>query len=179
MRVSCVLMAGCCVTMLRATTLEQLSFNEMILKSTSIVHAKVTGSYGAFRGVDVYTFYQLQVSETLKPLGGQNTARIEVAVPGGTARGVRQAVAGAPTLTIGGDYVLFLWNGSNTLTQIIGLSQGMFQMTQDASGSAIIIRPGSSEAMLDKGGVATSDQTLTVRWSDARAQIRKTLGGAN
>ena len=178
MRTLFVLIAGFGLTLGRATTLEQLSLNEMILKSTSIVHAKVNGSYGAFRGVDVYTFYQLQVSETLKPLGPQTPTRIEVAVPGGTARGVRQSVPGAPALTIGGDYVLFLWNGSNSLTQIIGLSQGLFQMTQDATGNPIIVRPGSSEAtVLDKSGLATSDQPLTLRWSDARAQIRKALGG--
>src|SRR5215469_11515965 len=94
-----------------ATTLEQLSLNDLVVKSTTIVHAKVTGSYGAFRGADVYTFYKLQVSETLKPVSGQNTTRLEVAVPGGTAMNVKQSVPGAPVLTIGDDYVLFLWTG--------------------------------------------------------------------
>jgi hypothetical protein len=89
-------------------------------------------------------------------------------------------VPGAPALTIGGDYVLFLWNGSNSMTQIIGLSQGLFQMTQDATGNAIIVRPGSSDAtVLDKSGLAAGDQALTLRWSEAREQIRKALGGGN
>jgi len=163
----------------RGTTLEQLSLNDMIVKSTTIVHAKVTASSGTFRGVDVYTLYQLQVIETLKPLGVQNATRLEVAVPGGTAKGVRQSVPGSPNLTIGGDYVLFLWSGPNTLTQIIGLSQGLFQMTQDAAGNQIVVRPAATEITLDKGGAPVADQGLTFRWNDLRSQVRKTLGAGN
>lgn len=167
------------VTAGRGTTLQQLSLNDMIVKSTTIVHAKVTGSSSAFRGVDVYTFYQLQVSETLKPAGSQNASRLEVAIPGGNARGVRQTVPGAPTLTIGGDYVFFLWNGDNTLTQILGLSQGLFQMTQDSAGNQIIVRPAAAEVMVDKGGAPVADQGLTLRWNDVRGQIRKALGAGS
>jgi hypothetical protein len=162
-----------------ATTLEQLSLNDMIVKSTTIVHAKVTGASGAFRGVDVYTFYQLQVVETLKPSGNASAARIEIAVPGGTAKGVRQTVPGAPNLTIGGDYVFFLWNGANALTQIMGLSQGLLQVTQDSAGTQIARRPASTEPMVDRGGAPVADQGLTVRYSDLRAQIRKTLEVGN
>src|SRR5215831_3312983 len=92
-----------------ATTLEKLNLEDLIVRSTTIVHAKVTGASGVFRGVEVYTMYQLQVLETLKPTG-TGLARIEVAVPGGAAKGVRQTVPGAPALTIGNDYVFFLWN---------------------------------------------------------------------
>ena len=57
-----------------ATTLLKLSMNDMIQQSTSIVRAKVTGSRGAFRGQDVYTYYQLQILETVKP-GAPEPAR--------------------------------------------------------------------------------------------------------
>jgi hypothetical protein len=162
-----------------ATTLERLSLNDMIVKSTTIVHAKVTGASGAFRGVEVYTFYQIQVSETLKASGTPAPTRIEVAVPGGTAKGVRQTVPGAPNLTIGGDYVFFLWNGTNTLTQIIGLSQGLLQVSQDSAGNQVATRPAANEPMVDRGGAPVTDQGLTVRYSDLRTQIRKTLGIGN
>jgi len=178
MRNLCVFIAAVGMAVgIRATTLEQLSLNDLILKSTTIVHAKVTGSYGAFRGVDVYTFYKLQVSETLKPVSGQGPVQLEVAVPGGVAQNVRQSVPGAPALTVGGDYVLFLWTGPNTLTQILGLSQGLFRMTQDPAGNPIISRPATTEMMLNKAGVPVSDQLTNLRWSDVRTQIRKTLGG--
>ncbi|MGA3202443.1 MAG: hypothetical protein ABSF12_08095, partial [Bryobacteraceae bacterium] len=49
-----------------ATTLLKMSMNDLILQSTSIVRARVTGSRSASVGHDIYTYYQLQVSETLK-----------------------------------------------------------------------------------------------------------------
>jgi hypothetical protein len=180
MRVLSVLITGIAVAATSpATTLEQLNLNDLIVKSTTIVHAKVTGSYAAFRGADVYTFYKLQISETLKPTSGQSAKGLEVAVPGGTAMNVKQSVPGAPTLTIGGDYVLFLWTGPNTLTQILGLSQGLFHMTQDGAGNATISRPAATEPMLDKSGATVADQMMTLRWNDVRALIRKTLGAVN
>ena len=162
----------------RGTTLEQLSLKDMILKSTAIVHAKVTGSYAALQGQDVYTHYQLQVSETLKPAGGSPGAQaIDVAVPGGSAHGLRQLVAGAPTIAVGGDYVFFLWTSRSGLTQVIGLSQGLYRMTLDSAGNAIMVRPATTELMLDQNGHAVTDQAQTLAWSDVRTQIRKTLGG--
>jgi hypothetical protein len=156
----------------QATTLEQLSLGDMIAKSTSIVHAKVTGSYSALVGLDIYTYYHLQVSEVLKP-GGQAAQSLQVAVPGGIAKGLRQMVPGAPTITIGGDYVLFLWTSRSGLTQVIGLSQGLFRMTQDSTGNSILVRPVSEAPMVNKSGAVVIDHAMTFRWSDVRAQILK------
>lgn len=156
----------------RATTLERLSLGDMIAKSTSIVHAKVTSSYSALVGADIYTYYQLQVSEVLK-LSGQSAQSLQVAVPGGTAKGWRQLVPGAPAIKIGGDYVLFLWISRSGLTQVIGLSQGLFRMTQDSTGNSILVRPVSEAPMVNKSGAVVIDHAMTFRWSDVRAQILK------
>jgi hypothetical protein len=155
-----------------ATTLERLSLADMIAKSTSIVHAKVTSSYSALVGADIYTYYQLQVSEVLKPTG-HAAQSLQVAVPGGEAKGLRQMVPGAPAITIGSDYVLFLWTSRSGLTEVIGLSQGLFRMTQDSTGNAVLVRPVSSAPMVDKNGAAVTDQATTYRWTDVRAQILK------
>ncbi len=48
--------------------------------------------------------------------------------------GVQQSFAGAPTLTAGQDYFLFLWTSKTGLTQVIGLSQGLFTVTTNSSG---------------------------------------------
>src|ERR1043166_7988809 len=40
-----------------ATTLQRLTMDEIIQKSTSIVRAKVLGSHSAWRGPDIYTWY--------------------------------------------------------------------------------------------------------------------------
>ncbi|MGH8323719.1 MAG: hypothetical protein ACRETD_07990, partial [Steroidobacteraceae bacterium] len=49
--------------LVRATTLQQLSLDDMIQKSTAIVRARVTGTYTAARGRIIYTHYTVQVTE--------------------------------------------------------------------------------------------------------------------
>src|SRR5947209_6839168 len=84
--------AALCSVTSWATTLEQLSMSDMIQQSTAIVRAKVTGSYAADRKGQIYTFYRLQVLENLK---STTPASTEVAVPGGSLRGVQQLVPGS------------------------------------------------------------------------------------
>jgi hypothetical protein len=152
-----------------ATTLERLSMGDMIRQSTAIVRAKVTGSYTAFRGREIYSHYQLQVAENLK--GGSNQA-LDVAIPGGAAQGMRQMVAGAPDLVLGQEYVVFLWTGKSGLTQIIGLSQGLFNVMQNPAGDAVLVRPAAAVTMVDASGKIVSDQAATVRLNDLRSQIQ-------
>jgi hypothetical protein len=159
-----------------ASTLQQMSMEEMTRQSTAIVRAKVLASHAEARGRDIYTYYQLQVTENLKRAGSQN---IEVAVPGGTAAGLRQRVGGAPELNAGGEYVFFLWTSRSGLTQIIGLSQGLFSVTQNAAGEPVLVRPATSEMMVDKSGHAITDQAVTISLTDLRSRIRHdTAGGA-
>ena len=156
-------------TPLSATTLQQLSLDEMIQKSTGVVRARVASTYAAAVGPDVYTYFRLEVSETWKgPSGG----RRDVAVPGGVLRGQRQAIAGAPVLTVGEEYVLFLWTSRSGLTQVIGLSQGLFSVKVDASNNPLLLRPASLEAMLDKNGRLVVDQPLNLSLSEVRARVR-------
>jgi len=156
-----------------ATTLQKLSTDDMIQQSTGIVRAKVTGSYSAFRGRDVYTYYQLQVTENLKSSFPQT---VNVAVPGGLARGVRQMVPGAPMLASGQEYVVFLWTSKSGLTQVIGLSQGLFAVTLDSSGNSVMVRPAAVSMMLNQAGQEIADQPVSMSLSDLRSEIRKVLG---
>jgi hypothetical protein len=148
------------------TTLQQLSVVEMTQQATTIVRAKVTGSAAVLRGNQVWTLYQLETLETLK--GGAMT---EVAVPGGAAGGLRQVVAGAPSLSAGGEYVLFLWTGRSGVTQVIGLSQGLLAVARDAHGNVNLVRPASKETMLDANLKPVSDQDLRIGWNDFRSRI--------
>jgi hypothetical protein len=151
-----------------ATTLEKLSMADMIQQSTAIVRAKVTGSYTTLRGREIYSHYQLQVTENLKG----SSQITDVAIPGGAAQGMRQMVAGAPALTLGQEYVVFLWTGKSGLTQVMGLSQGLFTVLQNAAGDAVLVRPAAMVTMVDAGGKIVSDQAVTIRLSDLRSQIQ-------
>ena len=155
-----------------ATTLLKMSMNDLILQSTSIVRARITGTRSAAVGRDIYTYYQLQVSDTLKK-GAILPA--EIAVPGGVYGTLRQIGIGSPVLTEGREYVLFLWTSRSGMTQVIGLTQGMFNLTQDASGATTLNRPAISDQMLDKSGKPVTDTGMTMKWSDLRAQIVQTL----
>lgn len=152
--------------------MERLSLQDMIAQSTAIVRAKVTGSYAARRGPVIYTYYSIQTSEQLK--GPKPSV---VAVPGGTLNSLRQTFPGAPELKTGDEFVFFLWTGSSGITQIMGLTQGLFRVAPDGSGDPVATRPATSELMLDHGtGREVKDQTLVMNLSELRSKIASQLG---
>lgn len=161
-----------------ATTLQELSLDDMIQQSTGIVRARVTGSRSALRGQNIYTYYRLQVLETPKTDPAASGRDIEVAVPGGAVNGVRQVAVGSPELAAGSEYVVFLWTGKSGLTQIIGLSQGLFHVRKNASGDLELSRPAADDLMIDRNGHRVADEAVGMRWSELRARIRRDLGQA-
>jgi hypothetical protein len=161
---------------LQCATLEQLSMSDMIAKSTAIVRARVVSSYAAMSGPVIYTHYQLQVSERYK---GTALATVDLAIPGGVANGIRQVWSGAPQLDKGADCVFFLWTGKSGLTQVMGLSQGLFTVAQDGSTDPALTRTASHETMLDHNtGRAVQDRTLAMPLSGLKAQIAAVQGTA-
>jgi hypothetical protein len=171
MRTRSILLAGlAAMACVSATTLQQLSLDDMIQQSTGIVRAKVTGSSSRLHGQNIYTFYHLQVLESAK---GGASRELDVAVPGGMLNGRREMVPGAPALTTGSQYVVFLWTGKSGMTQIIGLSQGLFLAVPDRSGRINLARPAAAELMLDKNGKGVSSQPLGLAWTDLRARTRE------
>ena len=159
------------------TTLEQLSMPSMVRQSTAIVRARITGSSAARRGSDIYTYYRLEVLETLKAPAATPS---EVAVPGGTVNGMRQTVAGAPKLAGGQEYVLFLWTSPSGLTQVIGLTQGVFTVLKNAGGDSTVLRAATSEPMLGPGGQPVKDQPVSLTLDALRQIVLQpiTQGGA-
>jgi hypothetical protein len=155
-----------------ATTLLKMSMNDLILQSTAIVRAKITGSRTAAVGKDIFTYYELQVSDTLK---SSAILPAEFAVPGGVYGNLRQIGIGSPEFTQGQEYVLFLWTSHSGMTQVIGLTQGMFNLTQDISGATVLNRPAIDDQMLDKAGKPVTDKAVTMKWSEFRSMIAKTL----
>src|ERR1700691_5338728 len=98
-------------------TLELLSLNDLISKSTTIVQAQVTASSASYTGTVIYTHYKVSVLAQWK---GPTQSAIDVMVPGGTANGMRQTVPGVPQLVTGQQYVLFLWRYRQGRTYTMG-----------------------------------------------------------
>jgi hypothetical protein len=159
---------------LQGSTLQQLSLDDMILKSTVIVHGQIQPAYSSMNSSVIYAHYRVQVSEVLK---GSAPSQLDIVVPGGTSNGRTQTFAGAPSLLSGQDYVLFLWTGKSGLTQVIGLSQGLFSVTPNSSGLPTVQRAAATERMLNSLGQMVSGSDIQMLLSDLRARIQSTLLG--
>jgi len=156
-----------------AATLQQLSMDQMTDLATSVVRARVTGVSAAISTASgtptIYTHYQLQVSEVWK-----GSALPEVAMPGGTVNGQHQDFPGVPELKVGSEYVLFLWKSSTTGTiQTLGLTQGIFEVSDQADGSIVAHRRQSGELMVDAAGHRVTDRAVRMGLTQMKARVRR------
>jgi hypothetical protein len=164
-----------CMSPLWSATLERLSLDDMIQKSTAIVRGTVTGSRATQQGPLIYTHYTIQVTAQYK---GAPQKSVDLVVPGGVANNLKQTFPGTPTFHTGDDFVFFLWTSQSGLTHIIGLTQGLFAVS-GPSGNPLATRGASKEVMLEPGtGRQVKDQTLVMNLSNLRAHIATTLGGS-
>ncbi len=158
----------CCAA--RAATLQHLTLDQMTQDATAIVRARVTGSSASFTGATIYTHYKLHISEVWKGSGAA-----ELMLPGGDAGGYRQSFPGVPALKTGGEYVFFLWtSGSTGITHLVGLTQGLFDVTTQADGSILVSRPRIGETMLDSRGHEFKDQAVRMNLGTMKTRVRGT-----
>jgi hypothetical protein len=158
---------------LRCATLEQLSMDDLIGKSTAIVRGTVVDSWAALTGSVIYTHYKVQVSESFK---GPRQSSVEVVVAGGVVNNLSQSFSGSPKLNKGDEFVFFLWTSRAGLTQIMGLTQGLFAVGPGAPADPMATRAASRELMLDpKTAQPVKDAMLAMHLSDLRSLIANTL----
>jgi hypothetical protein len=155
-----------------AATLQQLSMDQMSHLATAVVRARVIGSsaslYASPGSPTIYTHYKLAVSEVWK-----GAASAEVLLPGGDFNGQKQSFPGVPELHVGGEYILFLWKSPSTgITHTIGLTQGIFEITAQADGSAVASRRQSGEMMLDASGRKVADRPISMKLADMKTCVR-------
>jgi len=163
------------VAPLPGATLERLTLDDVIQKSTEIVRARVVGSSANFRGSVIYTHWKVEVLERWK---GVDQATLEVRIPGGVANGFRQDVPGAPALVQGREYLLFLWTAKTGATYLTGLSQGLFELSKDAADQLLASRAAISETMLDrKTWQPVKDESIQMRYSEMTAHVTATVAG--
>ncbi len=164
---SLVVLWACCSA--GAATLQQLSMEQMTQDATAIVRARVTGSTASFTGSTIYTHYKLQVSESWK-----GAAPAEVMLPGGVAGGYRQSFPGVPVLHAGSEYVLFLWTSASTgITHLVGLTQGLFDVTPQPDGSILATRARIGETILDTSGREVKDHAVRTKLTDMKTRVRR------
>jgi hypothetical protein len=168
-----ILLIGC--RLVCAATLEQLSLDEMVQKSSAIVWAKAAQSRSIRDGGLIYTLVEVEVLDQWK---GERVSRREIALPGGQIGGFRQQFDGVPALAPDREFVAFLWTGPSGRTQLLGLSQGLFDVIRDASGRILIHREPTADLMFTPGSAAPAPpaaidmplETLLARIRAATAQ---------
>lgn len=157
------------------TTLEKLSVEEMAVRSTEIVRGRVQTCVAETRLSRIYTRCSVAVSERWK--GSSTAAQLSVLNPGGVSRGLRQTFSGAPKLTPGEDYVLFLWAGKSGQLQLIGMSQGVFDIRLDLKGAASAKRDPISAQLVDDHGRAATDQGFEMSLDQLKSRVARALAG--
>ena len=168
-----------CWMPLQGATLERLTLDDMIGKSTAIVRGTVTDTWAAFTGRDIYTHYKIQVSEGFK---GPAQKTVEIMVMGGTVGELHQTVAGAPVLNRGDEFVFFLWTSKSGITWITGLTQGLFALPAANSTDAgkidpMATRAANRELMLDAATARpVKDNAVSMKLSDLRKRIAAKTG---
>jgi hypothetical protein len=151
-----------------ATTLQQLSLDDMIAKATVIVRGKALLSNTTQTGRVIYTHYQVEVSDQLK---GTPLSQIDIAVPGGSLNGARQSYTGAPAFADGQDHFFFIWTSRTGLNQVLGLTQGAFTLQTDASGNITVVREASFDRMLDPKGNLVLDKPFSMPLADFKSHV--------
>jgi len=155
-------------------TLERLSLDEMAARSTAIVRARAISNSTDYLGSTIYTKTRFEVLERYK---GPEGSQVEVTEPGGTVGLTRQTYSGVPRFNPGQEMVLFLWTGPSGRTQVIGLSQGVFEVSRSSSSAdAEVTRQPSGETMLAPGaGAPVEEPTIKLPLSRLKGRIRTAL----
>lgn len=167
-RLSCAVVAAA-LALAQAATLQRLSLDDMIQKSTSIVRGTVQVTGGRMQGRYIYTHYTVKVAEQWK---GAAATQIDFVVPGGVANGLQETIPGAPVLSSGQEYVLYLWKSPSGLTHVIGLSQGVF-----LSLNGMVSRPPITGEVLNAQGAEVQDPGMQMTLSDMRSRVTTALKG--
>jgi hypothetical protein len=164
------LLSSCAI----AATLEKLTVDQMAQQSTLIVRGRITGCAGEARNSVIYTRCSVAVSETWK---GSARSQVDFIVPGGRVRTLSQTFTGTPRFNADEQYVLFLWVGRSGTPQIIGLSQGVFDVSVKPTGETSVRREASTELMLDSNGKRIQDEAISSSLSELRQQVNRALAG--
>jgi len=158
-----------------ATTLQQLSVDDLIGKASLIVRGRPRLANTTQNGRVIFTHYLVQVTEQWK---GTPVNQVDVAVPGGTFNGAQQSYTGAPSFSDGQERIFFLWTSRSGLNQVLGLTQGVFNFEADASGNLSVVREASSDRMLDRTGKLVLDKGFRMALPDFKGQVQAVLGSA-
>ena len=96
--------------------------------------------------------------------------------PAARVGGFHQHFDGVPVLTADQEFVAFLWTGPSGRTQMMGLSQGFFDVSRDAKGHVLVHRKPTSDLMFAAGSSdPVSPAAIEMPLEDLVAKIRSVM----
>jgi hypothetical protein len=164
---------------LGATVLQPMDLTLLTQNAGAVAHGHVVELESVWidNGRKIDTLVTLDVEDYLK---GAAPRQITFRIPGGQIGGYSSVVAGAPQVATGDDVVVFLdvqpgsSHSSAAATHLVGLSQGLLQVTADAAGERWVQAPET----LDPQTLATRLPRRTrVRLDELAGRVRRVATG--
>lgn len=162
----------------RPATLEKLTLDDLIEKSTAIVRGAAGDSHVDRRGPLLYTVYGFRVDESWK---GPESGAVEIGLPGGRDGGREQRFGGVPELQPGDEYLLFLWTGPSGRTQITGLGQGVLRVVEGDRGETRVLREPIDDAVFvpSADGSPAEPDAVDMTLEEMETRIQQVLGSSD
>lgn len=176
-----IVVAACLAALpVSATTLLELSDEDMAFQADLIVQGRITGVESA--RVDGHLMTRVSVaSEDVLKGGGDRV--VTVLVPGGIDTSLKHPVAtvypGAPQFIEGQDVILFLnqlGTADGSSFAVVGFSQGAFSIVAGPAGQPVVNRD-LSAVRLRHGGEETAGSSRVQSLEGFKASIRGYLNG--
>ena len=132
------LVAMLCSNSLDAMVVLPAEFNEMVTASQTIVQGRIVDvrSYETAGRRTIESLVTVQVVDAIK---GQPGTTAYFKLPGGQVGRYRRVMVGAPQFTPGDEVVLFLKGSAPAVPMPFGLTQGVYRVSRDVSGRALVM----------------------------------------
>ncbi len=135
-------------TQLSATTVEKLSFTEVVATASAIVHGQVVRSWPSWDPdhTAIWTHYEIRIQDALK---GRPASILTISEPGGDLDGKHMQIVGAPRYEVGEEVVVFAAPTAIGYLRTCGWGQGKFAVRQaNYSPSGRVVRSGAAGLQL-------------------------------
>jgi hypothetical protein len=157
------------VTSASATTMLQLSFDDLVADSAMVVVGEAVSSRVVDSATDgLMTVTTFRVTEDVLGSAGSS---VDVVTPGGIFRSgkflLRESSANTPLFPIGSEHMLFLDNGPKQGLAIVGVSQGAAPVFKGKGGPSVSL-PGG------EGPETVGEAMKRVRGAAAKSRLRDT-----
>jgi hypothetical protein len=115
--------------------------NQLSRDATAIVRGQIVAVDAQWTD-DRRTIETLVTLQTDTYLKGSLGEVVQFRVPGGSLGRFRSVVVGAPTFAVGQRVIVFLGSRGPTIPYVLGMSQGVFRLSQSPQGGWMVTPPG-------------------------------------